>query len=293
MRRAACSTTANCQADIQTSRATRGQARSPWCGRQPARRPPSTSASPAPARSTWRREAIAPGPLVGISHPAAGECIAITKAARAPLRSDRRHRIGQEHRGRAAARARRARHRRGRARARGRGAGDRRAARDRRSLRPGRARAGRCARPQGPGAPSCSPTTRRAGGSTPSRTRASRVRTMERAAELAARASRSPATRLRSSSRTGPPTHSGRSSSSPARRRSQIERVLARDARPRAEARARIRAQKPLAEKVAVADFVIDTSGTIEETVRRTDDVLQAICERLGVEWARYSVPSP
>lgn len=68
----------------------------------------------------------------------------------------------------------------------------------------------------------------------------------------------------------------------------QIERVQARDRATRAEAVARVRAQKPLAEKVAVADFVIETTGTIEETLRRTDEVLQSICERLGLDAARY-----
>jgi len=41
--------------------------------------------------------------------------------------------------------------------------------------------------------------------------------------------------------------------------------------------RARIAAQLPLATKVAAADYVIDNSGTREETERRTDEVLAAI----------------
>jgi len=68
----------------------------------------------------------------------------------------------------------------------------------------------------------------------------------------------------------------------------QIARVHARDASSREDALARIRAQKPLAEKVAVADFVIDTTGTIEESARRTDEVLRAVCDRVGVDFARY-----
>jgi dephospho-CoA kinase len=70
----------------------------------------------------------------------------------------------------------------------------------------------------------------------------------------------------------------------------QIERIRARDGASRDEAVARIAAQKPLAEKVAVADFVIDTDGPMERSWERTDEVLRAICERLGVDPARYPI---
>ena len=50
----------------------------------------------------------------------------------------------------------------------------------------------------------------------------------------------------------------------------QIERVRARDDASREDAMARIAAQKPLAEKVAVADFVIDTDGPLARS-RRAD----------------------
>jgi dephospho-CoA kinase len=70
----------------------------------------------------------------------------------------------------------------------------------------------------------------------------------------------------------------------------QIERVRSRDEASRDEAIARIAAQKPLAEKVAVADFVIDTDGPIERSRERTDEVLRAICEKLGVDPARYAI---
>jgi dephospho-CoA kinase len=70
----------------------------------------------------------------------------------------------------------------------------------------------------------------------------------------------------------------------------QIARIRARDAASREDALARIRAQKPLAEKVAVADFVIDTTGTVEDNARRTDEVLRAICDRVGVDFARYEL---
>lgn len=71
----------------------------------------------------------------------------------------------------------------------------------------------------------------------------------------------------------------------------QLERVRARDASSAADALARMAAQKPLAEKVAAADHVIDTSGTLEDNARRTDEVLAAICGKLGVDPARYGLP--
>jgi dephospho-CoA kinase len=68
----------------------------------------------------------------------------------------------------------------------------------------------------------------------------------------------------------------------------QLARVLARDNASAADALARIRAQKPLAEKVAVADYVIDTSGSLDDNARQSDEVLAAICARLGVDARRY-----
>ncbi|MBX3225060.1 MAG: dephospho-CoA kinase [Labilithrix sp.] len=68
----------------------------------------------------------------------------------------------------------------------------------------------------------------------------------------------------------------------------QIERATARDGSTPDEARARIRAQMPLAEKVRAADFVIDNTGTRDELNRRTDEVLAAICARLEVDADRY-----
>lgn len=64
----------------------------------------------------------------------------------------------------------------------------------------------------------------------------------------------------------------------------QIARACARDNAARADVEARIRAQMPLAEKVKVADFVIDNSGALADLERRTDDVLAEICERLDVD---------
>ena len=46
----------------------------------------------------------------------------------------------------------------------------------------------------------------------------------------------------------------------------QIERVMARDGSSRERVEARLRAQLALADKMAVADYLIDTSGSVEET---------------------------
>ena len=68
----------------------------------------------------------------------------------------------------------------------------------------------------------------------------------------------------------------------------QLARILSRDKASVEDARARLRAQKPLADKVAVADFVVDTSGTLAEGAIRADEALAGVCARVGVDYARY-----
>jgi dephospho-CoA kinase len=58
----------------------------------------------------------------------------------------------------------------------------------------------------------------------------------------------------------------------------QIARIVARDGLSEADARARIAAQWPLAEKVRRADYVVDTGGSFEETDRQ----VEAIVRKLG-----------
>jgi dephospho-CoA kinase len=53
----------------------------------------------------------------------------------------------------------------------------------------------------------------------------------------------------------------------------QLARLMTRDSLSEADARARIATQWPLADKAARADYVIDTSGTVEQTMARTEDV--------------------
>ena len=57
----------------------------------------------------------------------------------------------------------------------------------------------------------------------------------------------------------------------------QIRRVMTRDGLTDAEARQRLAAQMPIDEKVRVADFVIRTEGTFEETNRQVQQVYGAL----------------
>ena len=57
----------------------------------------------------------------------------------------------------------------------------------------------------------------------------------------------------------------------------QRERLMKRDGLTSEEAQRRIDAQMPIEEKKAYADLLIDTSGTLAETLSRTDDVLAAL----------------
>jgi dephospho-CoA kinase len=57
----------------------------------------------------------------------------------------------------------------------------------------------------------------------------------------------------------------------------QIERAMKRDHLSREEVLARLRRQMPLAEKRKFADYVIDTSGSKEETLFRIREVYEAL----------------
>jgi dephospho-CoA kinase len=57
----------------------------------------------------------------------------------------------------------------------------------------------------------------------------------------------------------------------------QIQRSMRRDAISREEVMVRLSRQMPLSEKVKYADFVIDASGTKEETLRQTRAVYEAL----------------
>jgi dephospho-CoA kinase len=60
-------------------------------------------------------------------------------------------------------------------------------------------------------------------------------------------------------------------------REQQIVRIMARDALSQDEISQRIAAQMPLAEKLKVADWVIDNSGEIMETKRQVEELYKVL----------------
>ena len=68
----------------------------------------------------------------------------------------------------------------------------------------------------------------------------------------------------------------------------QLARAMARDGESEEQVKGRLAAQMPLDAKIAVADFVLHNTGTRELLERETDRVLARICERVGVDSARY-----
>jgi dephospho-CoA kinase len=62
----------------------------------------------------------------------------------------------------------------------------------------------------------------------------------------------------------------------------QIERQISRDACDRAQAMSRIQAQMPIEEKKALADIVIDNTGTLEETEAQVTDACDRLIGRSG-----------
>ena len=61
----------------------------------------------------------------------------------------------------------------------------------------------------------------------------------------------------------------------------QTERLMARDGLTREDAGRRIVSQMPGGEKLAFADYVVDTSGTLEETVDQSEELF----EELLLDW--------
>lgn len=60
-------------------------------------------------------------------------------------------------------------------------------------------------------------------------------------------------------------------------RDTQIQRLMSRNSLTQEEAVARIDAQIPVTLKVLVANYVIDTSGTVEDSIKQTEDIIKIL----------------
>lgn len=63
----------------------------------------------------------------------------------------------------------------------------------------------------------------------------------------------------------------------------QVERLIKRNGLTEQQAMDRISAQLPASEKVKVADYVIDTSGSIEDSIKQTKAIIKELKDRLGL----------
>ena len=71
----------------------------------------------------------------------------------------------------------------------------------------------------------------------------------------------------------------------------QVRRLMERDAIGKAEALRKIGTQMPLAKKLRYADHVIDTSGSLRETIEQTEKVYAGLLQ--DAELKRLSARSP
>lgn len=62
----------------------------------------------------------------------------------------------------------------------------------------------------------------------------------------------------------------------------QLERLMQRDGSSAEAARRRIASQMPAADKIKVADFVIDNNGTRDQTRAQVEEVYQQLTQRFG-----------
>ena len=61
-------------------------------------------------------------------------------------------------------------------------------------------------------------------------------------------------------------------------KRLQIKRLAQRDHLTEKEARERIATQMPLSEKMKLADYVVNNSGSVKKTIKRTKEVYSQLC---------------
>jgi len=72
----------------------------------------------------------------------------------------------------------------------------------------------------------------------------------------------------------------------------QIARAAARDGLGPEAIRARLSAQMPLSVKAGLADYVIDNDGPLAATIEQADQVLDGICQKLGIDARAYPRPT-
>lgn len=60
-------------------------------------------------------------------------------------------------------------------------------------------------------------------------------------------------------------------------RDTQLARLMSRNSLTEAEAVSRIEAQMPVEKKLAMADYSIDTSGTVEYSIKQTEDIINKL----------------
>lgn len=65
-------------------------------------------------------------------------------------------------------------------------------------------------------------------------------------------------------------------------RDTQIERLMLRNSLTRDEAVLRIEAQMPVEKKMAMADYLIDTSGTVEHSINQTKFIIECLRKRIN-----------
>ena len=68
----------------------------------------------------------------------------------------------------------------------------------------------------------------------------------------------------------------------------QVARAALRDAASAEHVRARIAAQRPLADKERLADVIVRNDGSLELLEARADDALDEVCRRAGIDPSRY-----
>lgn len=73
----------------------------------------------------------------------------------------------------------------------------------------------------------------------------------------------------------------------------QVRRLMERDATGKAEALRKIGTQMPLAEKLRYADYVIDTSGSLRETIEQTEKVYAGLIQDAELKRLAPRRPTP